>query len=175
MDPIITCFINTPPNHSSERGMIFLWKSFWDAYIFYFELYSKPCQTSKINHFAEVVNTRKPFTIFAESSILDVWQCSEYVCVIRMERHQNDIYSHHLETSPLICYAKQLTGFHIIVTDGILVVFVVNFECIEHIIILPLTNFKPILHIYTCWEREKTRGFLKFSGGIKMEHWLKTD
>ena len=43
------------------------------------EAYSEHCQTSKIEHFAKVVNT---VTFFVKSTILDVWQGSEYASVI---------------------------------------------------------------------------------------------
>ena len=33
-----------------------------------------------------------------------------------------------------------------------------------------LTHFSPISHFYTPWKRQKTYGFLTFSGGIEM--WL---
>ena len=36
-----------------------------------------------------------------------------------------------------------------------------------------VTQFKPIIHFYTPWKREKTTSFLLFSDGIEMEHWLK--
>ena len=29
-----------------------------------------------------------------------------------------------------------------------------------------LTHFSPVLHFYTPWKRQKTFGFLTFSGGI---------
>ena len=40
-------------------------------------LYSEPCQTSKMELFLKIINGRKPLTIFAKSSILDVWLGSE--------------------------------------------------------------------------------------------------
>ena len=39
---------------------------------------SKPCQTAEIELFAIIVKNEKPFTIFAKTFILDVWQGSEY-------------------------------------------------------------------------------------------------
>ena len=36
------------------------------------------------------------------------------------------------------------------------------------------TNFNPMFHFYTPWIRQKTKGFLTYSGGIEMEHWVKT-
>ena len=42
------------------------------------EAYSEPSQTSKIELFEKVVNGFQPLTIFEKSSILDVWQGSEY-------------------------------------------------------------------------------------------------
>ena len=36
-----------------------------------------------------------------------------------------------------------------------------------------LTHFSPVSHSYTPWKRQKTKGFLMFSGGIEMWHWNK--
>ena len=36
-----------------------------------------------------------------------------------------------------------------------------------------LTQFSPVSHFYTPWKRQKTKGFLTFSGGIEMWHWTK--
>ena len=36
-----------------------------------------------------------------------------------------------------------------------------------------LTHFSPVPHFYTPWKRQKTFGFLTFSGGIEMWHWTK--
>ena len=36
-----------------------------------------------------------------------------------------------------------------------------------------LTHFQPMSHFYTPWKDQKTGGFLIFSGGIEVEHWLK--
>ena len=36
-----------------------------------------------------------------------------------------------------------------------------------------LTYFKPMLHFSTPWKRQKTRGFLMFSGSIEMKSDLK--
>ena len=33
------------------------------------EAYSEPCQTSRMDRLAKIVNTRKPLTIFAKRSI----------------------------------------------------------------------------------------------------------
>ena len=33
--------------------------------------------------------------------------------------------------------------------------------------------FQPMFHFYTPWKYQKTAGFLMFSGGIEVEHWLK--
>ena len=42
------------------------------------EALSEPSQTSKMEHFAKLVNYRKPLTIFAKGSILDFWLGSKY-------------------------------------------------------------------------------------------------
>ena len=39
---------------------------------------SESCQASKLEHFTKIVKNEKPFTIFVKTSILDVWQGSEY-------------------------------------------------------------------------------------------------
>ena len=41
------------------------------------EAHLKPCQTSKMQCFANIVKGFQPLTIFAKRYILDVWQCSE--------------------------------------------------------------------------------------------------
>ena len=41
-------------------------------------VYWEPCQTSKMEVFAKIVNRLQPLTIFGESSILDFWQGSKY-------------------------------------------------------------------------------------------------
>ena len=38
-----------------------------------------------------------------------------------------------------------------------------------------LTHFQPVFHFYAPWKHQKTSGFLMFSGGIEIEHWLKMD
>ena len=37
---------------------------------------------------------------------------------------------------------------------------------------LLLTCFMAISHLYTSWKRQKTSGFLTFSGGVEMEYCL---
>ena len=46
--------------------------------VFITQAYSEPCQTSKIERFAKIVNVFQPLTTFAKRTILDVWQGSEY-------------------------------------------------------------------------------------------------
>ena len=36
-----------------------------------------------------------------------------------------------------------------------------------------LTHFSLVSHFYTPWKRQKTFGFLTFSGGIEIWHWTK--
>ena len=43
------------------------------------EVYSEPFQTSKTKLFAKIDNGWKPLIIFANISILDVWQSFEYI------------------------------------------------------------------------------------------------
>ena len=40
--------------------------------------HSEPCQASKMERFAKIINDQRPLTIFAKRSILDVFQSSEY-------------------------------------------------------------------------------------------------
>ena len=40
---------------------------------------------------------------------------------------------------------------------------------------IPLTHFSPMSHFYTPRKRQKTIGFLTFSGGIEKLHWTKMD
>ena len=40
-------------------------------------------------------------------------------------------------------------------------------------VMLNLTHFSPVSHFYTPWKRQKTFGFLTFSGGIEIWHWTK--
>ena len=35
-----------------------------------------------------------------------------------------------------------------------------------------LIHFSPMSHFYTPWKRQKIYGFLTFSGGIEMWHWI---
>ena len=42
------------------------------------EAYAEPCKTSKMEFSAKIVNGIQPLTIFAKSSVLEVWQGSEY-------------------------------------------------------------------------------------------------
>ena len=44
-------------------------------------MYSEPCETSKIELFEKIVNNWKLLPISAKTSILDVWQGSEYAPV----------------------------------------------------------------------------------------------
>ena len=42
------------------------------------QVYSEPCQLSKIGHSAENVAGVKVLIVFAKTSMLDIWQGSEY-------------------------------------------------------------------------------------------------
>ena len=37
---------------------------------------------------------------------------------------------------------------------------------------IKLTHFEQMFHFYTSWKGKKNLGFLMFSGGMEMEHWL---
>ena len=54
------------------------------------EASSEICWTSKIELFAKIVNSLKPLTIFAKSSMLDVWFDFEYTSEVALEK----IYMH---------------------------------------------------------------------------------
>ena len=45
------------------------------------DVYSGPCQTSKMELFAKIVNSFLPLTIFKKRFVLDGWQGSEYALV----------------------------------------------------------------------------------------------
>ena len=45
------------------------------------DAYSEPCQASKIECFAEILNSFQPLNICALSSILDALQVSEYASI----------------------------------------------------------------------------------------------
>ena len=49
----------------------------------------------------------------------------------------------------------------------------VKFLYHELLIIRTLPYFSLMFHFYTSWKRQKSKGFLTFSGGIEMDHWLK--
>ena len=48
----------------------------------YPETYSEPCQISKMEFFAKIVNGYKRISFFVKHFILDVWLDSEYASVI---------------------------------------------------------------------------------------------
>ena len=50
------------------------------------EAHLEPSQTSKMDLFAKLVNVSKSLTIFAKSSILDVWQGPEYAPGIQKKK-----------------------------------------------------------------------------------------
>ena len=57
---------------------------FWFSFItpeLSLEVYSEPCQTFKMDQFPKLVNSWKPLAILTKSSILDIWQGSEYASV----------------------------------------------------------------------------------------------
>ena len=47
------------------------------------EAHSEPCQISNMECFAKIFKVFYSLTLFAKFSILDAWQCSEYVSVLR--------------------------------------------------------------------------------------------
>lgn len=42
------------------------------------ETYTEPCQTSKKDAFAKIVNSKNPLTSFTKYSNLDLWEGSEF-------------------------------------------------------------------------------------------------
>ena len=59
------------------------------------EAYSKPCQSSKNELFAKIINSFQPFTIFEKTSILDIQQGFEYIwgSILRQLEAKNFTYS----------------------------------------------------------------------------------
>ena len=49
------------------------------------EVYSEPCQTSKMKTSVKIVNFLKPLIAFAQNLVLDVSQESEYVSVLQAQ------------------------------------------------------------------------------------------
>ena len=45
------------------------------------EACSEPCQISKVEYFAKIINGFYPSTVFTKCSDLDVWQVSKYASV----------------------------------------------------------------------------------------------
>ena len=63
------------------------WRIFLNAmnprcYEYNSEPYSEPCQASKMELFAKLVNGWKLFTVLTESSIIDAWRGSQHSTVI---------------------------------------------------------------------------------------------
>ena len=55
-----------------------LWCTSCISHIFHMKMHPKPCETSKMEHFAKIVNTFKWLAIFVKRSILDIWRGFEY-------------------------------------------------------------------------------------------------
>ena len=45
--------------------------------------------------------------------------------------------------------------------------------CVIDLAFFVLNHFSQVSHFYTSWKRQKTFGFLTFSGSIEMWHWTK--
>ena len=62
----------------------------WVLHYLETDMYSKPCQASKMERFAKTVSSFQPLTIFTKRFISDVWQGSEYVSDIStFEKKEN--------------------------------------------------------------------------------------
>ena len=48
-----------------------------------------------------------------------------------------------------------------------------SFNAFSKFLMFSLTHFSSVSHFYTPWKRQKTFGFLTFSGGMEMWHWTK--
>ena len=46
-------------------------------------------------------------------------------------------------------------------------------DLVSSVVSSVLIHFQPMFHFYTPWKHQKTGGFLMFSGGIEVQHWLK--
>ena len=64
------------------RVQLQLLKLQFDIFINFTEAFSVPCQISMIEHFVKIVNAFYLLTIVAKPSIVDVWQGSQYVCLV---------------------------------------------------------------------------------------------
>ena len=72
------------------------------------EAYSEPCQTSKMEVFAKIVNSFSFFTIFAKFSILDIWQDSEFVSEASNDLRISAVFEFNIV---LIIFAKRFPKF----------------------------------------------------------------
>ena len=52
-------------------------------------------------------------------------------------------------------------------------IFQINLSLNLSLSFIWLTHFQPMFRFYNSWKHQKTGGLLMFSGGIKVEHWLK--
>ena len=81
--------IKTPNfEHISDLVLVFSlstlpagWRLDFEKICYSLQTYSKPCQTSKIEHFAKIFSFQS-FAFCVKSSTLDIWQASEYVFVL---------------------------------------------------------------------------------------------
>ena len=59
-----------------------LWQIFLSPFLNSAEVYSEPCQSSKIECYAKIVNGWQQLTIFAKHSILDFCHSSGYASAV---------------------------------------------------------------------------------------------
>ena len=88
-------------------------KDFGRVHICLRKAYLKPCQTSEIKLFAKIVNGFHPLTIFAKSSIFDVWESSEYASPWDTGRYVTCQTS----TSPLIFFTNRVCWNALIISS----------------------------------------------------------
>ena len=82
------------------------------------------------------------------------------IWIIYVEYLKWNFSPYHTETSPLIYFANQWTGFYMI-----------DASIMKELNLLPLDHSMSLASFYTPWKHQKTSGFLMFSGGIERDQW----
>ena len=76
----------------------------WQSNLSNPEAYSKPCQTSKMECFAKIVNGSKLKNYFVKHSILDISQGSEYASVICYSLSGKTENANKIDSAPIKIY-----------------------------------------------------------------------